>query len=271
MASASGNTGSPQTLIQSVSRASRILIAIAGSSNGCTSRELATRLELSVSTVHNLLRTLISEGLVERGGDHRYRLGLSAIMIADGVSAMMRAPAAYRDAVDRLAERTGEAAYLSGRSGGRITLLRGVRSAHAVRVDEIPAGYSANLHARASGKVLLAFLPAAERARIVQGMSFEKLTPNTIVTAARFEEELTRVRADEIACDREEFLEGATGVSVPVWASGNVVAALSLHVPSARFQRLSGELLDALQEIARSISHSAVSYTHLTLPTKRIV
>lgn len=253
---AAGPRRNGETLIQSVSRASRLLIAIASASDGCGSRELAERFELSLPTTHNLLRTLIAEGLVERGADHRYRLGYSAVVIADGVSATLEAPAPYRDAVDRLAVETGEASYLSGRSGGRITLLRGVQSAHAVRVELIPVGYTANLHARASGKVLLAFQPVTERERTLAQIGYTRLTPNTIRSASALRRELLAVRKAQIAYDREEFVEGATGVSVPVWASGAVVAALSLHVPTTRFAEREDELVGILRDVAQTISHS---------------
>lgn len=248
-------SGGP-TLIRSVVRASRLLIAIASAADGCTGRELAERFSLSTPTTHNLLRTLISEGLIERGTDHRYRLGASAVIIADGVSATLQAPEIYRDAVDRLAALTGEAAYLSGRSGGQVTLLRGVQSAHAVRVESIPVGYSANLHARASGKIMIAFAPAAEQDRMIRQLTFAALTRRTLRDAAALRAELERVRRDEVAYDREEFVDGAVGISVPIWASGAVVASLSLHVPTTRFSEREPELLAALQTVAASISHS---------------
>lgn len=250
------------TTIQSASRAVRVLLAVSSAPEGLTARDLAVRLSLTTPTAHNLLRTLVVEGVVERAnGTSRYVLGPLAAVIADGVSATVRAPAAYVEALEEVAERTGETAYLSGWRRGTVTLLRTVHGEDGLEVATPPAGYSAHLHARASGKLLLAMASAEVREAFLRQVKFEPLTPHTITSVDEFKRELTRVREARIAYDREEFVQGATGVSVPIWASGRVIASMSVHAPTERFEQKERQIVEVLHRRATEISHSGEPLT----------
>ena len=62
-------------MIQSIDRAIRVLFALQGARR-MTLSELAGRLELPPSTVHGIVRTLVSQGMVvQEHGFGRYQLG----------------------------------------------------------------------------------------------------------------------------------------------------------------------------------------------------
>jgi len=62
-------------LVQSLLRGLDALLLVAQAEDGMRLGELASRLDLKTSTIHNLLRTLAARGLVDKRHDNRYVLG----------------------------------------------------------------------------------------------------------------------------------------------------------------------------------------------------
>ena len=76
------------------------------------------------------------------------------------------------------------------------------------------------------------------------------LTKKTISTKSQLKKELEMVKKSNVAYDMEGSFDGVAAVASGIRnAKGQIVAGMSIAVPS----------------------YTTVSYTHLTLPTKRIV
>ena len=93
-------------------------------------------------------------------------------------------PERYLKALNYLADTTGETAYLSAWRRGEIVVLATVEGSQAVRVVGLTAGYSENIHARASGKLLLAYSPEETREQTVKSLVLRRLTDATITSRA---------------------------------------------------------------------------------------
>lgn len=234
-ADAAVDEGSRKPAIQSVSRASRILLAVASEPDGMTAKGVAAAFGLALPTTYHLLSTLTFEGLLAKDGQRRYVVGPKAAVIAHAMMRDAAPPQAYVRALRRLAETTGEMAYLSAWRRGRIEVLDTVAGVHAVAVGAIDTGFYGNPHARATGKLLLAFADDVVREAVLRANPLRALTPHTITDEARLCEELERIRAAGYAYDREEYAEGVTCVSAPITEAGVVVAALTISAPTARF------------------------------------
>jgi IclR family KDG regulon transcriptional repressor len=83
-------------------------------------------------------------------------------------------------------------------------------------------------HCTAAGKLLLAYDPELVN-RYGREVPLIALTPNTITTRIAFAAELTRIRAEGIAYNREEYVPGLIGAACPIM-SGNQrpVATISI-------------------------------------------
>lgn len=224
-----------QTRIQSVSRAVALLLAIAQSRDGMTAKELADRFGMSTPTTHHLLTTLWAEGMVMKDERRIFRLGHHAGLIAEAYQRSDTVPAAFHEVLENVVRKTGETAYLSAWRGSSVKVLATLEGAHAVRVAGLVAGYSDHLHARASGKLLLAFASDDLRAQVTSELDFAQLTPNTITDSRQLDLEITDVLSRGFAFDRQEFQLGVDCVSAPLRVDEQVVACITVSVPTHRF------------------------------------
>jgi IclR family transcriptional regulator, acetate operon repressor len=242
-----------QTRIQSVSRAVALLLAVAESENGVTAKALSVRFGLSLPTTYHLLTTLWAEGLLAKDDARTFRLGLGAATIAEGYQRHSSVPAAYHRALQKAVNRTGETAYLSVWRGSGVKVLETVEGAHAVRVVGLDVGYSEDMHARASGKLLLAFASHEVREMALDGMQLRQLTPHTITKKSALIKELAEIRRAGLSFDREEFQLGVTCVSAPIWSGDGVAACITVSSPTNRFEVTEKEVISALLDVTSEL------------------
>jgi DNA-binding IclR family transcriptional regulator len=242
---------STSTQIQSVNRAATVLELVA-SNGGMRASQIATELGVPLPTAFHLLSTLTDVGLLDKLDDRRYQLGPKVGLLAEAFAAQVSAPEHLHTCLREMADRTGETAYLSAWRRGDATLLSIVEGRRAVRVWGLHLGYSGATHARASGKVLLAFSgPTA----LDEYLEHHDLA-NPPANAAALRDEIERTRRDGYAIDEEEFAEGVSCVAAPV-ADGGM--AMGISAPSERFREDREELIELVLEItSKTIKPSSV-------------
>lgn len=230
-----------------MSRAVDLLLAVAENPDGETAKSLAERFGLSLPTTYHLLTTLWAEGLIEKDAQRVFRIGARAEIIAQAVQRTDNVPAAYRAALRQLVADTGETAYLGAWRGGTVRVLETAEGAHAVRVVGLNDAYAAeDLHARASGKLLLAFSTKETQAELLSRLQLRRLTAHTITRRADLVAELEQIRDRGLAYDREEFQLGVSCISAPIRRGSEVVACLTVSSPMQRFPATEPAILDAL-------------------------
>jgi IclR family transcriptional regulator, acetate operon repressor len=234
--------------IQSVARAASVLNAIARTPAGLTAQELSAATGLSRATTYHLVQTLVTVGYITSGPEHRYRLavGVSPLVEAFGRHVV---PQDLVPLARSLAQRTGETAYVAAREGADLVLLCSVPGHHRVSVSNSPVGPIEHGHARASGKLLLAFAPDDARERYMAAHPLTRMTKATITNRDQLLTELERIRQAGWACDIEEFHDGVCCFAAPL-AGGAAPYALVLSAPKARFEAHRDEYLDAVLRTA---------------------
>ena len=224
--------------------------------------ELARRLGLGKSTVHRLLTTLASEGLIEQnprtGG---YRLGLMMFELGQAVRVHMDLHAAVGQVLGDLRAQTGESSQVGVLDGHEVVYVDRLESAHSLRLFT-ETGRRVPVHCTSSGKVLLAYLPEARRHAVLRAIPLPELTPHTITDRDRFAAELARVRRRGWAEAVNEREIGVASIAAPIRsASGEVVAAISIGVPLARcsvmaLRRLAPTIMEAAEAASRRLGWS---------------
>jgi DNA-binding IclR family transcriptional regulator len=237
-----------RTRIQSVSRAINLLLAVAESPNGETAKSLSKQFGLPLATTYHLLTTLWAEGMLTKDDSRTFRLGPQAGSIAEAYQRLDLVPMEWRRALKAVAKRTGETAYLGAWRNNGVEVLDRVEGAHAVRVVGLDAAFNEDVHARASGKLLLAFASEEVRRSALERSKLRRLTPHTITRRSELDREFARIREAGVAFDREEFQEGVTCVSAPLTRAGTVAACITVSAPSPRFENTETLILSALTE-----------------------
>lgn len=201
------------------------LLRLLGAQGGWTGvRELARLAAFTPSSTHSLLQVLRADGFVEFEPQRRqYRLGLAILALADGIDAADALGSFARPWVSQLAGDLGETVFAIAWRGGQAVVVacaeprRELHISVAHRIIDGP-------HAWASGRVLMAFLPPAERE------AYLRLHP-----AGLSEAQAQAIRAQGWADAIDVDDSGVAAFGAPVLdANGRGVLALGASVPLAR-------------------------------------
>jgi DNA-binding IclR family transcriptional regulator len=239
------------TVIRSVSRASQILVHLGEQQESRSAKEIAAALGLALPTAYHLLGTLVGEGLLTKDSGRHYQLGPALAAITDAYMRQFTPPDYLVGPLRQLAEASGETAYVGCWRQHRLAVLASVEGRNAVRVAGVHIGFVGFGHARASGKVLLAFAPDTVREAYLLENPLVSVTPRTIVEPGELQLELERTRLLGFAVDEEEFRDGVACVAAPLLESGFPVAAYSISAPVERFRRRRQELIDLVVDATR--------------------
>lgn len=246
-----GNSQPREMRVQSVSRATNLLMLVATRKTNGSGKALAQEAGLAVPTAHHLLATLVSEGFLAQDERARYLLGPKVAVLAEALQRELTPPNYLLEALQGLVAETGETSYLAAWRHGEIHLISAIEGHHPVRVS-VPTSPYHDAHARATGKLFLAFLDEDVRNGYLGAHPLRKLTSHTITVRKRLLKDLEATRERGYALDDEEFQNGVSCVSAPVLEDGVMVAAFSLSVPTQRWHESSEELIAAAQHAAAS-------------------
>lgn len=241
-------------LLGTVRRALRVLDYLADREGAVPIKQLAAELGLNISSAYHLINTLASDGYVardERGGG--YALGAKVARLGDAYGRSWPVEPALRALVNDLGATAGENAYLAVVNGAAVVITDIVESRQRVRVHALHRGYSADLHARALGKAVLAFWDEPAIRAYFAGHPPRRITPRTLVTSAEIEVELERVRRRGYSEDLEEFCEGVCCLGAPFFGpDGRPAGSLSVSMPSFRYRTTRTAVRDAVVAAARA-------------------
>jgi len=241
-------------LIPNLAKACRVLHLLAAERRGLSVTELARRLAMPRTTAFRVLKTLCAEGMIERrNGGYRsgtglLRLGLEALRALE-----LRTLAA--PILRKLARTTGETAHLAVRESSQMLILEVCDSPNPLRVASRP-GSLVSIHCAATGKAMLATLPADELQELLAGLELAPRTPNTITSVPGLEKEIEAIRPRGYAVDNEEYHDGVRCLAAPVRdAHGAPVAAIGITGVTIRFtKRRIPEVARAVMQAAESLS-----------------
>jgi IclR family transcriptional regulator, acetate operon repressor len=247
----------PRPRVQSVARATGILLAIAQTDSGLTTKEISERVGIGRQATYHLLHTLVGAGILTRDDRNRYLLGLRIGVLVQGFERQLAPSEHLGPIVRELAHDTGETAYASGWWSGEIVTLTSTRGTSAVQAADVPHGHVGNAHARASGKLLLAFAPPALRDAYLDARELGRLTPKTLTDRGALEREFALIRERGYAVDDEEFAPGLCCLAYPLDA-GYSPFVLAISAPRERFFEQRATYLATVRRLAESQSDVAL-------------
>lgn len=235
--------------------------------------DLARYLDLPIPTVHRLLAALARLGYVTKDAQtRRFSLGGAAMQLGARARAVSDLGALARLPLRQLSKVTDETAVLTvlNHERNRSVCLERVETSQPLRLSVQP-GRELPLHAGASQKALLAFMPDREIDRLLE-RPLDRLCTDTITEAGRLRRDLEAIRERGWASSHEETNIGAWGIAVPVISEDDVVCAVGIAGPTSR---LSDEVLrrdvPTVQRAALAIARSlGLAVPPVTLPSGQI-
>ena len=209
---------------QSLARGLALLSAVGEGAR--TLAALARATGLPPATVHRLVLTLEAQGFVERPVRGTIVPGPALTQFAADFGPHDRLAAIARPLIRRLAARFRAPVQLAVLEGDMATYL--VKEGEGSDALFTREGGQLEAYCSALGKVLLAALPAPDRAAYLAGGPFPPLTARTITDPVLLAAELERTAARGYARDEGEVDVGLSCLAVPI-PGGNAALSLSLR------------------------------------------
>ncbi len=219
--------------------------------------EIAGRLNLSKAVVHRILSALRAKGFVEFDpGSRRYSLGPMVMSLGLSYLQKLDVRTAAMSELTELSRVTHETATLSVRSGATRLYVEQVTPRREVLMS-VSLGVPYPLHAGASSKALLAFLPHDDIDHYLES-PLTKVTANTVTDRRRLRRELAVITQRGWASSIGERQAGAASVAAPIFDyRDQIVAVASVCGPAERLvQELDGcvgHLIAATNRISRRL------------------
>jgi IclR family transcriptional regulator, acetate operon repressor len=215
-----------------------LLEAVAVLHHPASLAELSVNVGVPKPTMHRWLGALEVAGLIQRTLDgRRYELAPRAAQLAFSILSNHPAGVVRHEILRRVVQEIGEACNLTVLDGTQVTYLDRVESKWPLRVT-FQQGSKVPAYCSASGKLFLALMQPAKRNLVLSEMTFERMTDNTVTDRGKLVCELSDIRRDGYALDREEYLDGLICLAVPVFQrkgrAHSCVAALAIQAPVTR-------------------------------------
>ena len=246
---------------QSLERGLAILSSFSADRRLIGVSEAAQELGLTRSTTHRYIATLARLGYLHQDpATRKYVLGPRVLEIGFTAINSMELRDVAAPHLRRLCDETGHTVNMAILDDVDIVYVERVRASrrHQNEIDlDLHVGSRLPAYCTSMGKVLLAFLPDAERNELLDRITFDRRGPNTLTSKTALVAELRRIRIAGIAVNNEELAYGLRSVAVPVFSvGGEAVAALNLaaHRTMASLEDLIARLGPIMQRTAAQIS-----------------
>jgi len=202
-------------------------------------------------SAHRFLKYLEHRGYLIRTQSGAYLIGPKLSRMSARANQIDALQAVARPVLWELWKSTGETVNLATLDQDTVLYVEVLESPHEFRFSS-RVGARRSLHATALGKALTAFLPDDRKERILSGLKFELLTPNSIMNLVEFRQELEVVRRQGYAVDDEEACIGLRCIAAVVYNDcSEPLAAISV---SGMTSRLTDDRLPAFGRIVREVA-----------------
>jgi DNA-binding IclR family transcriptional regulator len=220
-------------IVNSITRGAEILRSLSHGIDRIS--DLSTKLRLSKSTIHRLLKTLEGSELVMQDPvTRRYYLGPLVLYLASKpiIAHQNLVVSAFKE-MEYLRDLSKETVVLHIRIGLDRLCLEELQSSENIRYVA-GKGAVAPVYTGSAGKVLLSEIRDDELELLLKSLTFVPIGPKTITNKRILLKELEKVRNQGYATSFGERLPGAASISVPI---KNYICpvALSLLGPDNRF------------------------------------
>ncbi len=240
-------------------RLAHLIKLIASGPDRFSLSELSERSGLPASSVHRLLKSLLSGGLVERGGGQSYRPGRELYRLASDLLSRFDIVRSARPLLEALVSDWHETAVLClySPASHKAVIADVVPTPHPLRFA-VERGIEISLPWGSLGRAVLAYLPKAEIEIIMREATVGPLSGRPRSNRRELSAELEKIRSDGSARYYDSRYDIA-GIASPVFGRGNLIlGCIGVTMPSMRYQlHTEDDLSVAVQHAANTLSELA--------------
>ena len=226
---------SSEPKVKSLAKALKVLSCFTIEEPALGVTELAERMGVAKSNIHNILSTFQSMDYLRRLPDGRYTLGYKILEFAFIINQNLGYPKSVYDILADTSQKTGEIVYFGLPYGTKVLYLYVAHPKSRMNVQPYREilGETAYYYCTGIGKAILAFMPEEEWIERI-GDVRPRYQPNTITDVEAICDELCITRNRGFAIDNMERDPNVRCVGVPVYsATGKLVAGISTSGPAS--------------------------------------
>jgi DNA-binding IclR family transcriptional regulator len=244
-----------------VERAFRLLDLLSVSEEGSTLSDLARALGMSKGSMHGLLKTLEGSRVIEQSEEHRYVLGPRIYDLAQSYTQRAGLRHFALPAMHRLSSNLAQTVLLGKVEQNGVRIIECVideGECPAMRISA-PHGTRVHLLAGATGRLVLASWPLAQREAFLRTHPLPRFTEHSIIDPRQFLAKVEEAVCTGVSIDRGEYLVGVNAVASPIYGAGGILVALlwivgfASHFGEEALNRAAQQLQTEAEAISRSL------------------
>jgi IclR family acetate operon transcriptional repressor len=217
---------------------------------------LAQELGLPLPTAHRICAELERLGYVQRvPGTRHWTVASPLVEVAADVIAAAAGDAVTHAILAGVTNTIGEMCGFAIQAGDEVVYVASTEAPHGVTLS-FRAGRRAPLFCTSSGRLFLAEFDDTALQSYLAAANLKAYTPFTVTSRSRLADTIRRVRRQDHAVTRQEYVLHVVGAAVPVRAAdGKLYGALSVAAPDVRMNNK--RLRDAVPVLRRAAERLA--------------
>lgn len=248
--------------MKTVSKLINILDLLVKNSSGLTREEFTEKLGIPDSTMHRLLKTLEKHKILQSeyvGKRKKYKIGVKIVEYGSAFVKSSNLVSSAYPLMEKLMSDLQKTVHLAVPNEKKAVYVNTALNPSSPKLST-EIGKRVPMYCTGLGKAMLAFMEKNRRRALIDDMTLEKQTQNTITDKDLLKEELTKTRNRGYAIDNAEWQVGIRCVAVPIkYHFDQVRAALSTAAPKERIDESEYEHLGSkLNEAAKELSTGAI-------------
>ncbi|MCK9507498.1 MAG: helix-turn-helix domain-containing protein [Pigmentiphaga sp.] len=221
------NATQKEYFINGLAKGLAIIQTFNNEARALTLAEAAYRTGLSRAAARRVLLTLEGLGFVTRCGDRHFALTPRVLSLGYAYLSSMPLWSFAESVLESLVEELRETCSIAAVDGTELVYVSRV-SLHRTLSQGLSIGSRIPLYCHSAGRVLLSGFTPEQLEDYLDHAQLNPLTSRTVTDRARLRQIVQEVRRKGYSWSHGEVEEHTTGLSVPIFQQGRLIAALNL-------------------------------------------